>query len=42
MKVLLLNGSPHPEGNTAFALKQMVEIFTEFGHTFAFDLNLDD
>ena len=31
MKVLLLNGSPHPEGNTAFALKQMVEIFTEFG-----------
>lgn len=27
MKVLLLNGSPHREGNTAFALKQMQEIF---------------
>ena len=31
MKVLLLNGSPHPEGNTAFALKQMVEVFAESG-----------
>ncbi len=31
MKVLLLNGSPHPEGNTAFALKQMVEVFEEYG-----------
>ena len=27
MKVLLINGSPKTEGNTAFALKQMVEVF---------------
>lgn len=27
MKVLLINGSPHKEGNTAFALQQMEEIF---------------
>ena len=27
MKVLLLNGSPHKEGNTAFALGQMQEVF---------------
>ena len=27
MKVLLLNGSPHKAGNTAFALQQMQEIF---------------
>jgi len=31
MKVLLLNGSPHREGNTAFALQQMQEIFTQAG-----------
>ena len=31
MKVLLLNGSPHPEGNTAFALNQMAEVFAELG-----------
>ena len=31
MKVLLLNGSPHKEGNTAFALRQMVEIFENSG-----------
>ena len=31
MKVLLINGSPHPEGNTAFALKQMTEVFGEYG-----------
>lgn len=31
MKVLLINGSPHPEGNTAFALKQMAEVFAEAG-----------
>ena len=31
MKVLLLNGSPHKEGNTAFALKQMQEIFLQNG-----------
>ena len=29
MKVLLINGSPHKEGNTAFALKQMAEVFTD-------------
>lgn len=27
MKVLLLNGSPHVKGNTAFALEQMIEVF---------------
>ena len=31
MKVLLLNGSPHKEGNTAFALQQMQEIFRQNG-----------
>lgn len=31
MKVLLLNGSPHHEGNTAFALKQMEAIFADAG-----------
>jgi len=31
MKVLLLNGSPHPHGNTAFSLSQMEEIFHSEG-----------
>ena len=31
MKVLLLNGSPHKEGNTAFALQQMQEVFRQSG-----------
>lgn len=31
MKVLLFNGSPKANGNTAFALDQMVEVFTEAG-----------
>ena len=31
MKVLLINGSPHKEGNTAFALKQMAEVFADCG-----------
>ncbi len=31
MKVLLINGSPHKEGNTAFALHQMQEIFQANG-----------
>ena len=31
MKVLLINGSAHKEGNTAFALQQMAEVFTEAG-----------
>ena len=31
MKVLLVNGSPKANGNTAFALKQMAEVFTEQG-----------
>ena len=31
MKVLLINGSPKAEGNTAFALKQMVEVFQAEG-----------
>lgn len=29
MKVLLLNGSPHAEGNTAIALNEMVKVFKE-------------
>lgn len=29
MKVLLLNGSPHKEGNTAFALRQMQDVFQQ-------------
>ena len=29
MKVLLLNGSPHKNGNTSIALSEMVKIFTE-------------
>lgn len=31
MKVLLINGSPKAHGNTAFALAQMEEIFTQAG-----------
>ncbi len=31
MKVLLINGSPHVQGNTAFALSQMEEIFHQAG-----------
>lgn len=27
MKVLILNGSPNPRGNTAYALNQMIEVF---------------
>ena len=30
MKVLLINGSPKQSGNTAFALKQMAEVFAEY------------
>lgn len=31
MKVLLINGSPHPNGNTAIALREMESIFAENG-----------
>ena len=31
MKVLLINGSPKVNGNTAFALEQMAEVFTAEG-----------
>ena len=31
MKVLLINGSPRVNGNTAFALKQMAEVFADQG-----------
>ena len=31
MKVLLINGSPKAKGNTAFALHQMAEVFSEQG-----------
>ena len=31
MKVLMLNGSPKANGNTAFALSQMAEVFAENG-----------
>ena len=31
MKVLLINGSPHKNGNTVFALNQMAEVFADAG-----------
>ncbi len=31
MKVLLINGSPKANGNTAFALSQMAEVFADLG-----------
>ena len=31
MKVLLLNGSPHPHGNTALALAELEKVFAENG-----------
>ena len=31
MKVLLINGSPHADGNTAYALREMERIFAEQG-----------
>ena len=31
MKVLMLNGSPHKEGTTYTALREMEKIFTELG-----------
>ncbi len=31
MKVLMINGSPHPNGNTAIALQEMEKIFAEEG-----------
>ena len=31
MKVLMLNGSPHVEGNTSIALKEMVKVFEQEG-----------
>ena len=31
MKVLMINGSPKPEGNTAAALAEMEKVFSEEG-----------
>ena len=31
MKVLLINGSPKTDGNTAFALRQMADVFQTKG-----------
>ena len=31
MKVLIINGSPRPEGNTAIALNEMVKVFAADG-----------
>ena len=31
MKVLILNGSPRPNGNTSIAINEMVKVFTEEG-----------
>ena len=31
MKVLMINGSPHREGNTYIALKEMEKIFSDAG-----------
>ena len=27
MKVMMVNGSPHPQGNTAMALQEMKQVF---------------
>ena len=29
MKVLMINGSPHPKGNTQTALNEMIKIFDQ-------------
>ena len=31
MKVLMINGSPHKEGNTATALQEMKKVFEQEG-----------
>ncbi|MBO6047119.1 MAG: flavodoxin family protein [Erysipelotrichaceae bacterium] len=31
MKVLMINGSPHPKGNTSVALNEMIKVFEENG-----------
>ena len=31
MKVLLINGSPHPKGNTSIALREMETVFAQEG-----------
>ena len=31
MKVLLINGSPNPKGNTALALEEMCKVFSSEG-----------
>ena len=31
MKVLMINGSPRPNGNTAVALREMETVFKEIG-----------
>ena len=31
MKVLIINGSPHPEGNTSIAVREMVSVFEKEG-----------
>ena len=31
MKVMMVNGSPHPQGNTAMALQEMQKVFAENG-----------
>ena len=31
MKVLMINGSPHPNGNTSIALREMENIFASEG-----------
>lgn len=31
MKVMMVNGSPHPQGNTAMALQEMKKVFEENG-----------
>ena len=31
MKVLILNGSPKPDGNTAIAIEEMRKVFAEEG-----------
>ena len=41
MKVLLINGSPRAEGNTALALKEMEKIFAQEGMPFSHYAVLD-
>ena len=38
MKVLLINGSPKANGNTARSLEEMVRVFTEEGNGYGYHI----